>query len=93
MKKLLVLLTLLAAFASFGCGSDEPAADAPAKAPTATTKTETTITEKQSKTKTAADKEMEKMRSLDTGKGCHNPDAPGVAEMLISAFDVHADEK
>ena len=28
MKKLLVLLTLLAAFASFGCGSDEPAADA-----------------------------------------------------------------
>ena len=50
MKKLLVLLTLLAAFASFGCGSDEPAADAPAKAPTATTKTETTITEKQSKT-------------------------------------------
>ena len=40
-----------------------------------------------------SDKEMEKMRSLDTGKGCHNPDAPGVAEMLISAFDVHADEK
>lgn len=39
MKKLLVLLTLLAAFASFGCGSDEPAADAPAKAPAATTKT------------------------------------------------------
>ena len=37
--------------------------------------------------------EMEKMRALDTGKGCHNPDAPGVAEMLISAFDVHADEK
>ena len=36
--------------------------------------------------------EMEKMRALDTGKGCHNPDAPGVAEMLISAFDVHADD-
>lgn len=38
MKKLHVLLTLLAAFASFGCGSDEPATDAPAKAPTATSK-------------------------------------------------------
>lgn len=39
------------------------------------------------------DEEMEQMRALDTGKGCHNPDAPGVAEMLIGAFDVHADEK
>ena len=39
MKKLLVLATLLAALASFGCGSDEPAAEAPAKAPTAATKT------------------------------------------------------
>lgn len=37
--------------------------------------------------------EMDQMRALDTGKGCHNPDAPGVAEFLISAFDVHADEK
>ena len=34
MKKLLVLATLLAAFASFGCGSDETPA-APAKAPEA----------------------------------------------------------
>ena len=39
------------------------------------------------------DEEMEQMRALDTGKGCHNPDAPGVAEMLIGAFDVHADER
>lgn len=39
------------------------------------------------------DEEMDEIRGLDTGKGCHNPDAPGVAEMLISAFDVHADEK
>lgn len=37
--------------------------------------------------------EMEKLRALDTGKGCHDPNAPGVAEMLVSAFDVHADEK
>lgn len=34
MKKLLVLATLLAAFASFGCGSDKTPA-APAKAPEA----------------------------------------------------------
>ena len=34
MKKLLVLATLLAAFASFGCGSNETPA-APAKAPEA----------------------------------------------------------
>ena len=39
------------------------------------------------------DEEMDKMYALDTGKGCHNPDAPGVAETLIGAFDVHADEK
>ena len=39
-----------------------------------------------------SDEEMDKMRALDTGKGCHNPDAPGVAEMLIRAFDVHADD-
>lgn len=38
------------------------------------------------------EKEMEKMRGLDTGKGCHNPDAPGVAEFLIGAFDVHAND-
>ena len=38
------------------------------------------------------DEEMSKMRALDTGKGRHNPDAPGVAEFLISAFDVHADD-
>lgn len=36
--------------------------------------------------------EMEKIRSLDKGKGQHDPDAPGVAEFLINAFDVHADE-
>lgn len=42
---------------------------------------------------TLTEEEMEKIRALDTGKGCHNPDAPGVAEFLINAFDVHADEK
>lgn len=37
-------------------------------------------------------KEMDEMRRLDRGKGCHDPDAPGVAELLIGAFDVHADD-
>ena len=32
------------------------------------------------------DEEMEELRSLDTGKGSHDPDAPGVEEMLRSAF-------
>ena len=32
------------------------------------------------------DEEMNEMRSLDTGKGSHNPDAPGVEEMLRGAF-------
>lgn len=39
------------------------------------------------------DKEMERMRGLDTGKGAHDPDAPGVADFLIANFDVHADER
>lgn len=39
-----------------------------------------------------SDEEMEKMRALDTGKGTHNPDAPGVADMLLGAFDVHSDD-
>ena len=36
--------------------------------------------------------EMDKIRALDTGKGSHDPDAPGVGEFLISAFDVHAND-
>ncbi|BDR60294.1 aldo/keto reductase [Lactobacillus xylocopicola] len=35
--------------------------------------------------------EMEQIRALDTGKGHHDPEAPGVVEML-SAYDVHADD-
>lgn len=38
------------------------------------------------------DEETEAMRALDTGKGCHDPDAPGVAEFLLGAFDVHAND-
>ena len=34
--------------------------------------------------------EMDQFHALDTGKGSHDPDAPGVAEMLLSAYDVHA---
>lgn len=32
------------------------------------------------------EEEMEAMRGLDKGHGRHNPDAPGVAEMLLSAY-------
>lgn len=38
------------------------------------------------------DEEIIQMRSLDKGHGSHNPDAPGVGEMLLSAFDVHAND-
>ena len=33
--------------------------------------------------------EMNQMRALDTGKGSHDPEAPGVAEMLLANFKVH----
>lgn len=39
-----------------------------------------------------SDEEMNAIRALDTGKGCFDHDAPGVAEFLISAFDVHAND-
>ena len=32
------------------------------------------------------EEEMNEMRGLDTGKGSHDPDAPGVEEMLRGAF-------
>ena len=35
---------------------------------------------------TLTEDEMNDMRSLDTGKGSHDPDAPGVEEMLRNAF-------
>lgn len=38
------------------------------------------------------DEEMDKIRALDTGRGSHNPDAEGVGEMLLSAFDVHEND-
>ena len=36
--------------------------------------------------------EMNAIRALDTGKGNHDPDAPGVGEWLLSAFDIHENE-
>lgn len=36
--------------------------------------------------------EMAQLRTLDTGKGQHDPDMPGVQERLLGAFDVHADD-
>ncbi|KAF0374863.1 aldo/keto reductase [Pediococcus acidilactici] len=40
---------------------------------------------------TLTEEEMTAIRALDTKKGMHDPDAPGVKEMLLSAFDVHTD--
>jgi len=34
--------------------------------------------------------EMAELQQLDTGKGRHDPDAAGVQERLLDAFDVHA---
>lgn len=36
--------------------------------------------------------EMQQLAALDTGKGRHDPDAPGVQDMLLGAFDVHAND-
>ncbi len=33
--------------------------------------------------------EMEELRALDTGKGSHDPEAPGVAEMLLQNYKIH----
>lgn len=40
---------------------------------------------------TLTDAELTQLTALDTGKGRHDPDAPGVREML-SAYDVHAND-
>jgi 2,5-diketo-D-gluconate reductase A len=36
--------------------------------------------------------EMDALRKLDKGRGMHDPDAPGVADALLSAFDIHAND-
>ena len=33
--------------------------------------------------------EMNEMYALDTGKGHHDPEAPGVAEMLLQNYKIH----
>ena len=35
------------------------------------------------------DSEMEEIRALDTGKGHHDQEAPGVAEMLLANYKIH----
>lgn len=35
------------------------------------------------------DDEMSEIRALDTGKGSHNPEAPGVGEMLLKNYKIH----
>lgn len=39
-----------------------------------------------------SEEDLATIRTLDRGHGVHDPDAPGVAEYLISAFDVHAND-
>ncbi|VDG25804.1 aldo/keto reductase [Lactiplantibacillus mudanjiangensis] len=41
---------------------------------------------------TLTDTEMAQIRALDTGKGRHDPDTPGLEDRLLHAFDVHADD-
>lgn len=36
--------------------------------------------------------EMDQIRALDKGHGVHDPDAPGVGEFLINAYDIHAND-
>ena len=36
-----------------------------------------------------SDAEMEEMRAMDTGKGNHDPQAPGITEMLLANYKVH----
>ena len=38
------------------------------------------------------DKELDEIKALDTGKGRHDPNTPGMGEILINAFDVHAEK-
>ena len=38
------------------------------------------------------DEEMDHIRALDKGKGMHDPDAPGVGETLLNAYDIHAND-
>lgn len=35
------------------------------------------------------EEEMNQMYTLDTGKGHHDPEAPGVAEMLLQNYMIH----
>lgn len=35
-----------------------------------------------------SEEDMAQLRALDRGKGAHDPDAPGVAEMLLSAYKI-----
>ena len=37
----------------------------------------------------ATQEEMEEMRAMDTGKGTHDPEAPGVGENLLRAYKIH----
>ena len=35
------------------------------------------------------EEEMEKMHGLDTGIGTHNPETPGLGELLLKKYKIH----
>ena len=35
------------------------------------------------------EEEMNAIRAMDTGKGKHDPEAPGIAEMLLANYKIH----
>lgn len=39
------------------------------------------------------DEEIDQIRAPDKGKGMHDPDAPGVGERLLNAYDIHANNQ
>ena len=39
-----------------------------------------------------SEEDMQAMRALDTGKGSHDPDAPGVGEWLLANYNVHEND-
>lgn len=40
-----------------------------------------------------SEEDMRAMRALDTGKGSHDPDAPGVSEWLLANYNVHMSDE
>ena len=35
------------------------------------------------------EEEMQELRELDTGRGTHDPEAPGLGDMLLKKYRIH----